>query len=97
MATNEKRKSSRKERSGRVVSDAMDKTIVVVAESKRADPVYGKTVRHHKRLYVHDEKNEARTGDQVRVSETRPLSKKKRWRLVKIEARGEQDTQGFRE
>ena len=90
MATSEKKKSSRKERSGRVVSDSMDKTIVVVAESKRPDPMYGKMVRHSKRLHVHDEKNEAKIGDQVRVVETRPLSKKKRWRLVKIEVRSEQ-------
>ena len=76
---------------GRVVSDSMNKTIVVVTESKRPDPMYGKMVRHTRRLHVHDENNEAKIGDQVRVEETRPLSKKKRWRLVKIDVRGEQD------
>lgn len=84
-------RSVQKQKSGRVVSDAMDKTIVILTENKRRHPLYGKTVRRRKKLYVHDEKNEAGVGDIVRVIETRPLSKTKRWRLLKIEARGDRE------
>jgi small subunit ribosomal protein S17 len=62
----------------------MDKTIVVELREKRPHPFYGKLVRYTKKLYVHDEKNEAKTGDVVTVEETRPLSRKKRWRIVEI-------------
>ena len=77
----------RKEREGVVVSDAMDKTVVVKAERRITHPVYGKTMRRSKKYYAHDEKNEAKKGDKVVIEETRPLSKTKRWRLVEITAR----------
>ncbi len=77
----------RKERAGTVVSDAMDKTVVVQAERRITHPVYGKVMRRSKKYYAHDEKNEAKKGDQVVIAETRPLSKTKRWRLVEITAR----------
>jgi len=62
----------------------MDKTIVVNIERRFAHPLYGKQVTRHKKYYAHDQENEARMGDVVRIVETRPLSKKKRWRLVEI-------------
>lgn len=74
----------RKERVGKVVSDKMDKTITVRIERKVKHPTYGKFVRKSKKLSVHDEQNECGIGDTVSVMETRPLSKNKRWRLVKI-------------
>jgi small subunit ribosomal protein S17 len=74
----------RKERVGVVVSDAMDKTVVVSAERRITHPVYGKILRRSKKYYVHDEKNEAKKGDKVVIAETRPMSKSKRWRLVEI-------------
>ena len=77
----------RKERTGVVVSDAMNKTVVVQAERRIQHPVYGKFLRRSKKYYAHDEQNEAKKGDQVRIAETRPLSKTKRWRLVEIVAR----------
>ena len=77
-------RASRKTRVGVVVSDKMDKTVVVSIERRVQHPVYGKMVRRTKRLKAHDEKNDARTGDTVRIMETRPLSKDKRWRLVEI-------------
>ncbi len=77
----------RKERTGIVVSDAMNKTIVVQVERRMVHPVYGKVVRRSQKFYAHDEKNEAKKGDQVVIVETRPLSKTKRWRLLEIAAR----------
>ena len=77
-------RTSRKTRIGTVVSDKMDKTVVVSNERRVQHPVYGKMVRRTKRLKAHDEKNDAKTGDTVRIMETRPLSKDKRWRLVEI-------------
>ena len=77
----------RKTRTGVVVSDAMNKTVVVQAERRIIHPVYGKVLRRSKKYYVHDEKNEAKQGDKVAIIETRPLSKTKRWRLVEIIAR----------
>ena len=74
----------RKERVGVVVSDAMDKTVVVSAGRRITHPVYGKILRRSKKYYVHDEKNEAKKGDKVVIAETRPMSKSKRWRLVEI-------------
>ena len=67
-----------------VVSDKMAKTVVVSIERRVEHPVYGKMVRRTKKLKAHDEQNEAKTGDTVRIMETRPLSKDKRWRVVEI-------------
>ena len=69
---------------GRVVSDKNDKTITVLVETYRKDPLYGKRVKYSKKYTAHDEKNEAKVGDKVRIVETRPLSKKKRFRLVEV-------------
>jgi small subunit ribosomal protein S17 len=74
----------RKTRLGRVVSDKMQKTVVVAIERRVPHPVYGKMVTRTKKLKAHDEENSAKTGDLVRIAETRPLSKDKRWRLVEI-------------
>ena len=75
---------NRKSKVGRVASNAMKKTIIVVTELRHAHPTYGKTVRRTHRFAAHDEKNEAGVGDLVRITETRPLSATKRWRLVEI-------------
>ena len=80
----EKRISSRKTRVGKVVSDKMDKTVVVAIEDRVAHPLYKKIVGRTYKLKAHDENNECGTGDTVEVMETRPLSKDKRWRLVRI-------------
>jgi small subunit ribosomal protein S17 len=77
-------RTSRKTRVGMVVSDKMQKTVVVSIERRVQHPVYGKMVRRTKKLKAHDEQNEAKTGDTVRIMETRPLSKDKRWRVVEI-------------
>lgn len=77
-------RTSRKSRIGKVVSDKMDKTIVVVSETRTPHPTYGKIVRRSKKFLAHDERNEAKIGDTVRIMETRPLSKRKRWRLVEV-------------
>ena len=74
----------RKTMTGTVVSDKMDKTIVVAIERRVKHPLYGKIVKRTYKLKAHDENNECSTGDKVRVMETRPLSKEKRWRLVEI-------------
>ncbi len=74
----------RKTRIGTVVSDKMDKTIVVAIKTKKKHPLYGKTVNYTNKLKAHDENNECGVGDKVRVMETRPLSKDKRWRLVEV-------------
>jgi small subunit ribosomal protein S17 len=76
--------TSRKTRVGKVVSSKMDKTIIVTVERKVAHRLYGKQMTRTKRLYAHDEENAAREGDVVRIMETRPLSKLKRWRVVEI-------------
>ena len=75
---------SRKVRQGTVVSDKMQKTVVVAIDRRVAHPVYGKMVTRTKRVKAHDEENSAKTGDTVRIMETRPLSKDKRWRVVEI-------------
>ena len=80
----EERTSSRKTRIGKVVSDKMDKTIVVTVEDRVAHPLYKKIIKRTYRLKAHDENNECNIGDTVKVMETRPLSKDKRWRLVEI-------------
>lgn len=74
----------RKERIGKVSSNKMDKSITVVVERKTKHPIYGKFVKKTTKLMAHDEKGEAGIGDTVRIMETRPLSKRKRWRLVEI-------------
>ena len=80
----EERISSRKTRVGKVVSDKMDKTVVVTVAENVAHPVYKKIIKRTYRLKAHDEMNECGVGDIVRVMETRPLSKDKRWRVVEI-------------
>ena len=80
----EKRISSRKTRVGKVVSDKMDKTVVVAIEDRVAHPLYKKIVKRTYKLKAHDEQNQAGIGDTVKVMECRPLSKDKRWRLVEI-------------
>ena len=77
-------RNARKSRVGLVVSDKMQKTVVVAIERRVAHPVYGKMITRTKRLKAHDEENSAKTGDTVRIVETRPLSKDKRWRVVEI-------------
>jgi small subunit ribosomal protein S17 len=77
-------RNARKSRTGLVVSDKMEKTVVVAIERRVPHPVYGKMVTRTKRLKAHDEENSAKVGDTVRIVETRPLSKDKRWRLVEI-------------
>ena len=84
MSEIETRENPRKIREGIVVSTKMDKTLVVAVIERVSHPKYGKTVQRTKKLAVHDETNDARTGDRVRVQETRPLSKTKRWRVVEI-------------
>ena len=77
-------RGARKSRTGLVVSDKMEKTVVVAIERRVPHPVYGKMVTRTTRLKAHDEENSAKVGDTVRIVETRPLSKDKRWRLVEI-------------
>ncbi|CAB4815688.1 MAG: 30S ribosomal protein S17 [Actinobacteria bacterium] len=77
-------RAQRKVREGIVVSDKMENTVVIAVVERVRHPRYGKTVQQTKKLYVHDEKSEAKMGDRVRVIETRPLSKLKRWRLDEI-------------
>jgi small subunit ribosomal protein S17 len=80
----ETRPNGRKVREGIVVSAKMDKTVVVAVVDRVQHRRYGKTLQRTKRLYAHDDANDAREGDRVRVTETRPLSKQKRWRLVEV-------------
>ena len=80
----EPRPNRRKVREGLVVSDAMDKTAVVSVVERVRHPRYAKTVQRSKRVYAHDEANDVHVGDRVRVAETRPLSKTKRWRVVEV-------------
>jgi small subunit ribosomal protein S17 len=85
----ENTRGSRKVRVGRVVSDKMDKTVVVAIERKVAHPLYGKQMARTEKLKAHDEENLAREGDVVRIMETRPLSRTKRWRVTEIVERAE--------
>lgn len=78
------RTNRRRVKQGRVASDKMDKTIVVVTETRVPHPVYKKVVRQSSRFKAHDELNDAKTGDLVRIQECRPMSRDKRWRLVEI-------------
>jgi small subunit ribosomal protein S17 len=82
-------RGSRKVRQGTVVSDKMDKTVVVAVERRVADRLYGKQVVRTKKYYVHDEEGIAHAGDTVRIMETRPLSKLKRWRVLDVVERAE--------
>jgi len=77
-------RKKRKVRIGRVVSNRMQKTIVVAVKRSLKHPVYQKTIKRTSKLYAHDEKNECQIGDLVKVMETRPLSRLKRWRLLKV-------------
>ena len=79
---------NRKQKTGRVVSEKMDKTVVVAVDYLRPHPIYRKTVRMTNKFYAHDENNECKLGDVVRIEETRPLSKLKRWRVIEIVSGG---------
>jgi len=79
----------RKTRFGKVVSNKMDKTVVVAVETPRRHPLYKKTIRRAVKYKAHDEKNQCRLGDMVSIVETRPLSKEKRWRVAEIITKGE--------
>jgi small subunit ribosomal protein S17 len=83
-------RSQRKSRTGRVVSNKMDKTVVVAVETFKSHKLYGRTIRYTKKFKAHDENNECRIGDKVRIAETRPLSKEKRWRVAEILEKGKQ-------
>jgi len=74
----------RKTRTGRVVSDKMQKTIVVAVERRIKHPLYGRVIKRTSKFYAHDEKRQAKVGDTVRIMEARPLSRLKRWRLVEV-------------
>jgi small subunit ribosomal protein S17 len=84
MEQRNNKRHNRRTKQGRVVSDKMDKTIVVVSETRVPHPVYGKIVRKSVKFKAHDEQNDAKIGDTVRIMECRPLSKDKRWRLVEV-------------
>jgi len=84
-------RGNRKERVGEVISNKMAKTIVVRVERRFPHPRYKKVVTGYSKFYAHDEKNEAKVGDQVRIQETRPLSKLKNWRLVEVVVRNTDD------
>jgi small subunit ribosomal protein S17 len=86
-ATTASARGNRKERIGEVISNKMAKTITVRVERRFAHPRYKKVVTGYKKFYAHDEKGEAKVGDRVRIEETRPLSKTKRWRLVAVVAK----------
>ena len=92
VQTQVENRGNRKERVGEVISNKMNKTIVVRVERRFPHPAYRKVVTAYTKFYAHDEKSEAKTGDRVRIQETRPLSKLKRWRLVEVVERGEQLT-----
>jgi small subunit ribosomal protein S17 len=89
MVEGQTARKHRKERTGEVVSDKMDKTIVVRVERRFRHPKFKKVVTQYKKFYAHDEKEEAKIGDVVRIEETRPLSKSKSWRLVEVVEKGE--------
>ena len=87
MSENIETRGNRKERVGVVVSDVQDKTIVVKVDRRTQHPMYKKVVKVRRKFTAHDEKNEAKVGDTVRIAETRPLSKNKCWRLIEIISR----------
>ncbi len=81
--------TKRKVRFGRVVGDKTDKTVIVAVDTPRRHPLYKKTIRRIVKYYAHDEENQSKVGDIVKIEETRPLSKLKRWRVVEIVTKGE--------
>lgn len=85
-------RSKRKERVGEVIASKMAKTIIVRVERRFPHPKFKKVITGYKKFYAHDEKSEAKVGDRVRIQETRPISKTKRWRLVEIVERGTEVT-----
>jgi small subunit ribosomal protein S17 len=85
----EKAKKHLREKEGVVVSSKMDKTIVIRVDRRTRHPIYGKVMNVSKKYYAHDEKNEAKAGDTVRIVESRPLSRLKRWKLVQVLKKGE--------
>ncbi len=91
MTTTQVKKSNKKVLSGSVVSDKMDKTIVVRVERTFRHPTYSKVVRASKKYYAHDEKNEAKVGDVVQIVESRPLSRLKRWVLLEVVEKGKEN------
>tara|TARA_B100000614_G_scaffold220102_1_gene206546 strand:- start:48 stop:323 length:276 start_codon:yes stop_codon:yes gene_type:complete len=91
MSESTEKRVVRKERIGIVSSDAQDKTIVVRVDRKVPHPIYKKVINRSKKFHAHDPENSARIGDKVRIIETRPLSKLKRWKLVEVLARAEVD------
>lgn len=88
MTAEQKRKTTKV---GRVVSDKMDKTVVVAVDYLKPHPLYRKIIRRTKKFHAHDEENTCKVGDVVRIEETRPLSRTKRWRVVEILKRGEEE------
>lgn len=82
-------KLERKTRQGVVISDVMDKTVIVAVDTPKRHPLYNKNIKHTKKYYAHDEKNECKTGDTVLIEETRPLSRLKRWRVREIVVKGQ--------
>ncbi len=94
MGTTMIERNHRKERVGMVVSDRMNKTRVVKVERRFRHPVYGKEITTSKKYYMHDENNETRSGDMVRIMESRPLSRLKRWRLVEVLEKGKSQAGG---
>ncbi len=81
--------AKRKTRVGEVIGDKMDKTVIVAVDTPRKHPLYKKTIRRIVKYYAHDEKKQCKMGDKVRIEETRPLSRMKRWRVVEIIVKGE--------
>lgn len=81
--------TKRKTRIGRVIGDKMDKTVIVAVDTPKRHPLYRKTVRRIVKYYAHDEEKKSKVGDTVKIEETRPLSKLKRWRVVEIVVKGE--------
>ena len=81
--------AKRKTRFGKVISEKMDKTVVVAVDTPKRHPLYKKTIRRVEKYYAHDEKNQSKVGDTVRIEETRPLSRLKRWRVAEIITKGE--------
>lgn len=90
MSTTETNRSKRKERIGEVLASKMAKTIVVRVQRRFPHPKFKKIVTTYTKLYAHDEKSEAKVGDQVKIQETRPISKTKRWRLVAVLAKNQE-------
>jgi small subunit ribosomal protein S17 len=81
--------TKRKVRFGKVIGDKMDKTVIVAVDTPRRHPLYKKTIRRIVKYYAHDGENKSKMGDTVKIEETRPLSKLKRWRVVEIVTKGE--------